>query len=178
MLKSIKIQNFKAIKEPALELNNLASVNYLVGKNGSGKSSVLENIALLNDSNFDNQNKEIEVDIRNFKPGYYLWTLGHIDNTGIEMSLPGNGYQPFKDLTDNEKQIFKRELDFFVKMCIYDYTQGLSISLKRGHESSSSKIRRDLPCRDLGVYYDLPWSAEKVTLVISTYKEISLKKNF
>ena len=42
MLKSIKIQNFKAIKEPALELNNLASVNYLVGKNGSGKSSVLE----------------------------------------------------------------------------------------------------------------------------------------
>ena len=40
MLKSIKIQNFKAIKE--LTLNNLVSVNYLVGKNGSGKSSVLQ----------------------------------------------------------------------------------------------------------------------------------------
>ena len=48
MLNSITINNFKAIQsEKGLTLNNLASVNYLVGKNGCGKSSVLENIHLL-----------------------------------------------------------------------------------------------------------------------------------
>ena len=43
MLNSITINNFKAIQHPdGLILNNLAKVNYLVGKNGCGKSSVLE----------------------------------------------------------------------------------------------------------------------------------------
>ncbi len=45
MLDSITIQNFKAIQgESGLTLNNLAQVNYLVGPNGCGKSSVLEGI--------------------------------------------------------------------------------------------------------------------------------------
>jgi AAA15 family ATPase/GTPase len=42
MLDSITIKNFKAIGEKGLTLNNLANVNYLVGTNGCGKSSVLE----------------------------------------------------------------------------------------------------------------------------------------
>lgn len=43
MLDSITIKNFKAIQsENGLTLNNLTNVNYLVGKNGCGKSSVLE----------------------------------------------------------------------------------------------------------------------------------------
>ncbi len=45
MLDSITIKNFKAIQsEEGLTLNNLAQVNYLVGKNGCGKSSVLEGL--------------------------------------------------------------------------------------------------------------------------------------
>ena len=47
MLNSITINNFKAIQsEKGLTLNNLASVNYLVGENGCGKSSVLETISI------------------------------------------------------------------------------------------------------------------------------------
>jgi hypothetical protein len=42
MLTSIEIRNFKAIKDKPLILNGLTNVNYLVGENGSGKSSVLE----------------------------------------------------------------------------------------------------------------------------------------
>ena len=42
MLKSISISNFKAIGETPLILNGLTKVNYLVGPNGCGKSSVLE----------------------------------------------------------------------------------------------------------------------------------------
>jgi AAA15 family ATPase/GTPase len=47
MLDSISIKNFKAIKDPGLTLTGLANVNYLVGKNGCGKSSVLEGIQIL-----------------------------------------------------------------------------------------------------------------------------------
>ena len=57
MLSSIHIENFKAINKPGgLKLDNLAKVNYLVGKNGSGKSSVLE--ALI-----DRRSKEKNVNI-------------------------------------------------------------------------------------------------------------------
>ena len=42
MLSKISIANFKAIKETPLVLDGLASVNYLIGPNGCGKSSVLE----------------------------------------------------------------------------------------------------------------------------------------
>ncbi len=42
MLDRIEIRNFKAIQNEPLELKGLTNVNYLVGKNGSGKSSVLE----------------------------------------------------------------------------------------------------------------------------------------
>jgi hypothetical protein len=44
MLDSITIQNFKAIQNEPLILDNLAQVNYLVGPNGCGKSSVLEGV--------------------------------------------------------------------------------------------------------------------------------------
>jgi predicted ATPase len=48
MLDSISIRNFKAIGDVPLELKELANVNYLVGKNGCGKSSVLEMINFIN----------------------------------------------------------------------------------------------------------------------------------
>ncbi len=42
MLKLIRIENFKAIQKQPLVLEDLAPINYLIGKNGCGKSSVLE----------------------------------------------------------------------------------------------------------------------------------------
>ena len=44
-LKSIKIENFRGIKY--LEINDLARVNLLVGKNNCGKTSILESLFLL-----------------------------------------------------------------------------------------------------------------------------------
>ncbi len=44
MIKNLQISNFKRIKKPGIELQELALVNYLVGENGCGKSSILESI--------------------------------------------------------------------------------------------------------------------------------------
>ncbi|GAB4147104.1 MAG: hypothetical protein OHK0017_08420 [Patescibacteria group bacterium] len=56
MLKSISIRNFKRIGEEPLVLDNLEKVNYLVGPNGCGKSSVLECLRLLYIATPDNEN--------------------------------------------------------------------------------------------------------------------------
>ena len=45
MLKQLKIENFRCFK--SFELNQLGRVNLLVGKNNSGKTSILESIQLL-----------------------------------------------------------------------------------------------------------------------------------
>lgn len=59
MLKSIRISNFKRIDQNGIELEELAPVNYLVGENGCGKSSVLE--ALQYFYIFSPRNTEIEI---------------------------------------------------------------------------------------------------------------------
>ena len=47
MLSKIEISNFKAITKK-LTLEGLTNVNYLVGPNGCGKSSVLEFLSFIN----------------------------------------------------------------------------------------------------------------------------------
>ena len=42
MLNKIKIENYKRISKPGVLLDRLALVNYMVGVNGSGKSSVID----------------------------------------------------------------------------------------------------------------------------------------
>jgi predicted ATPase len=59
MLKSIRISNFKRIDQNGIELEELAPVNYLVGENGCGKSSILE--ALQYFFIFSPRNTEIEI---------------------------------------------------------------------------------------------------------------------
>jgi AAA15 family ATPase/GTPase len=66
MLDSITIRNFKASGGKDLTLNNLSRVNYIVGKNGSGKTLLLKEIT---DSNLNSKvglkNKEV-FDLNDF----------------------------------------------------------------------------------------------------------------
>lgn len=58
MLKQLKIENFRCFK--SFELNHLGKVNLLVGKNNSGKTSILEAIQLFHSrANFQSLNKII-----------------------------------------------------------------------------------------------------------------------
>ena len=45
MLDSLRIQNYKALK--CLDIDRLGRINLIVGKNNSGKSTVLESIRIL-----------------------------------------------------------------------------------------------------------------------------------
>lgn len=60
MLKGLKIKNFRSIGNKYLELRSLAPINYLVGKNGSGKSSVLQCLSVLQDFQADNINRTFD----------------------------------------------------------------------------------------------------------------------
>lgn len=62
-LTSISVKNHKAIKEGGLTLNNLKAVNYLVGANGSGKSSFLE--AIFWNSLTKNQKELLRLSVTN-----------------------------------------------------------------------------------------------------------------
>jgi AAA15 family ATPase/GTPase len=45
MFKSVRIQNFRQFKD--LKLDNLAQINLITGRNGAGKTSLLEAVYLL-----------------------------------------------------------------------------------------------------------------------------------
>ena len=100
MLNSITIKNFKAIQsEKGLTLNNLASVNYLVGKNGCGKSSVLEMLTLLKyykQENIIREQKEVYVDVFLTMPEQWEFDNrvltednGYLDFSSSDMYYPG-----------------------------------------------------------------------------------------
>ncbi|MBD2502272.1 AAA family ATPase [Anabaena azotica] len=97
MLKSVKIENFRGFK--SFELQQLGRVNLLVGKNNTGKTSILEAIQLLCSRNnleplrqamtkrgefyFDeNSNNSQELDVRNL---FY----GHEIDIGSKFSIIG-----------------------------------------------------------------------------------------
>jgi predicted ATP-dependent endonuclease of OLD family len=84
MLKSLKIENFRCF--PSFELNKLGRINLLVGKNNSGKTTVLEAIQLLYCQNdlkvfweimkerkeFLPDEKNTQLDVRNLFFGHQL----------------------------------------------------------------------------------------------------------
>ncbi|BCL36053.1 AAA family ATPase [Nostoc sp. MS1] len=87
MLKSVKIENFRGFQ--SFELQQLGRVNLLVGKNNTGKTSILEAIQLLCSRNnleplrqamtkrgefyFDeNSNNSQELDVRNLFYGHEI----------------------------------------------------------------------------------------------------------
>ena len=58
MIKNIKINNYKCFQN--FEIKNFKRINILVGNNNSGKTSLLEALALLDPKVFKKQNKLIK----------------------------------------------------------------------------------------------------------------------
>ena len=113
MLNSITINNFKAIQDnpdgtpKPLELKELANVNYLVGKNGCGKSSVLEMLYSLHCINLY---KDIDK-VKNFDPHIYEYMNFCNKNMKTFKGYKNVAIQPKSTITI-DKIIHKFKLDY------------------------------------------------------------------
>lgn len=94
MLKSLKIENFRCF--PSFELNKLGRINLLVGKNNSGKTTVLEAIQLLYCQNdlklfweLMKERKEFLPDEKNTQLDVRNLFFGHKLNIGNQFSILG-----------------------------------------------------------------------------------------
>ena len=107
MIHSLKIENFRSLED--FQVNKLGRVNLIVGKNNSGKSSVLEALRIY----AGNGNRELLENIAQGHDEKYL-----LDNEEIESF---NQDLPFQDLftgrkfTEENKSIVIGEIDHFEK---------------------------------------------------------------
>ena len=107
MLNSITIKNFKAIQDQPLELKELASVNYLVGENGCGKSSVLETVHGLSLYKY---NREYCFQVPNILSGDALRiSLKYQDNFGL-ISVPEYPYDKLTKIVWKNKNCIKDQI--------------------------------------------------------------------
>ena len=90
MLKSLKIRNFRCFKE--FDLPQLGRVNLLVGRNNSGKTSILEALHILNSPNSCNPFLDI-VDFR----GEYSWNENDSSEQIFDVNHLFHGHQMSKD---------------------------------------------------------------------------------
>jgi AAA15 family ATPase/GTPase len=104
MLKSLKIENYRCF--PSFELDKLGRINLLVGKNNSGKTSILEAVQLLH---LRNNNLGIFIDIMK-RRGEYIFSeyqtqildvrhlfYGHQINNGSQLSILGENTNENKE---------------------------------------------------------------------------------
>lgn len=142
-LDSLTIKNFRILEDVTIE--KLGHVNLIVGKNNSGKSTVLEALALLA-SGFetevlnlltDNRNVNRHENIQNerksiFKGSFHsFFTNAKHNYLNHESIIIGSAenfiemrYQPFVD--DNNKNFNDKSLNHYTP---YDFIQGLSLSV-------------------------------------------------
>lgn len=164
MLRSLKIENFRCFQN--FELQQLGRINLLVGKNNSGKTSILEAIQLLTDKNNLESLTEImlsrgeyvlsnegdrELDIRHLFYGheidiessFSISSSDSIDRTGIIMSV--------------KRPVKRIEIDSINTPKVKDFLE--SIDLKRLQ----------------GIVLGVEWLGKKnVTLPLSSRKSLLL----
>ena len=127
MLSSLEIKNFKGIKSGTI--SNLAQVNILVGRNNSGKSTVLDALLLMRcafaSGGYDRRNglayilqRRVnrwsggEVQFRNYRELYYMLNdqehlqFQAIFPDGIEMTWEANPIQDDVRLTSAGKELY------------------------------------------------------------------------
>lgn len=116
MIKKIKIQNFKSLENVALECSNL---NVLTGLNGMGKSSIIQALLLLRQSNdrgfLENEGLSLNGDLVNIgtgKEALYQFSDTEVINFGLDFSTDGQivnkewsfAYENYNPDSDNDEK--------------------------------------------------------------------------
>ena len=92
IIRKIKIQNFRGYK--TAELNDLSEINACVGKNDSGKSTILEAIPIFLNPKYKTKKKDFYLEEPNemFIEIYFMEFPSKIIINGIEIDLDKTGY--------------------------------------------------------------------------------------
>lgn len=123
MLNSIEISNYKNFRK--LTIDNLGSVNLIVGRNNAGKSTLLEAVSLL--ASGANIN----------------WIKDLLEIRGMSASLPVNVEQPDVIELENYRSLcYNRDYETFK-------TQGIRIAGSRGEGSEAEETMVEIKIVDL-----------------------------
>lgn len=112
MINSIEVNNFKSIKSKVFTLRNL---NVLLGLNGQGKSSFIQSLLLLRQSNIEPGRakgwlhlKGKFVDVGNAKDAFYQYTKR--EDLVFNLSIGDNTNIPFSYAYETEKDVLPPKL--------------------------------------------------------------------
>ncbi|MGL6075657.1 MAG: AAA family ATPase [Fimbriiglobus sp.] len=141
-LQDLQIANFRGIREGSL--TNFADVNILVGRNNSGKTTVLEAITrAMKPTNYPISSDEKHVD--------QFWS--EIRGSGGDTSYRGLGGQIFFGATANDGRKFLPEIiqhnSFAWRVSIYTQRQAFSSLVEKLNWDSILSDRRDKILRNL-----------------------------
>lgn len=107
--KNLKISNFRGISQ--LELSDFSRINVLLGRNSSGKSSILEAIFLLSGSNTPNLTLNVDLfrNLRHDAANDFTFLFNKLDyNNKPEFSADLFKNNGNKKLSINPKSKFKK----------------------------------------------------------------------
>lgn len=138
MIKSIEIKNFKSIKKKYFPLKNL---NLLFGKNGMGKSSLIQLLLAIKQSNLNNDGLRLNgylINLGNTKDVLYQYSKN--ENLAFELKFSNNSgfnlefeYKPeadyFKLINEIGLILYEQkaiEQDFFIETLFTDNFQYLN----------------------------------------------------
>lgn len=110
--KNLKISNFRGISQ--LELSDFSRINVLLGRNSSGKSSILEAIFLLSGSNTPNLTLNVDLfrNLRHDAANDFTFLFNKLDyNNKPEFSADLFKNNGNKKLSINPKSKFKKEIN-------------------------------------------------------------------
>jgi AAA15 family ATPase/GTPase len=182
MLDSITIQNFKAIQGEPLELKNLAPINYLVGPNGCGKSSVLEGIKLKNSfpkhfpnariQFFDNLNNPMKDTLIKSE---YLFQVKGILNTNINIKDPYNNDNQIQDYIYRFDQISQ---DYQIKNSSYvdfNFLQEFEFKNVKISENANFNANFIESFKEFSTFFKLGWSNVQKALADPDLGEKNMK---
>ncbi len=169
MLDSISISNFKAIQDELnsdgstklakpLILENLTSVNYLVGPNGCGKSSVLEALSSFQNDKKDNPSQHKETEWYKYDEKTKKCSIGigfsskrksyHKDNSNVSLSYSG------------ESSLYSIELEGDININYSKNSVGFNYLNKYGSDEISQEKAQNIFLR----YSDNLWLAPYIIL--------------
>ncbi len=143
MLKTISISNFKVINDKPIELEVLKYVNYFVGQNGCGKSSILEMLSIIK-----YLKTESILKLEDEKYPYEIIKMDHIWDFDDRATDEESGYLKLtglKGYTNNNPCALNLSINLVRNTLLCHPSHGNYIQISKGFAYSSDSANNNNP---------------------------------